>query len=221
MIERLLKGIAAGVAAVLILILLYIIPAPQSSVRKSTRPDIVHMRNATVRLMDPMTGGWGSGVIVADDVILTAKHVAVMMGKAGMTVQTADGEEFIATQAVFDEDNDLAVIFCDMNEPAIAEIKSLEDVYLGDEVYLTGTPLYRDFFLTVTKGIISAKGDTDTDKIRIDAWGAPGDSGGPVYHGGKVVALCVAGPTRSGASQVICESVTDLDIPILRLLIGE
>jgi serine protease Do len=151
--------------------------------------------------------GLGSGVIVsADGYILTNNHV---VGNAeDIHVTLMDKREFTAKVIGKDPKTDLALIKIDTKDslPAAALGES-NDALVGDWVIAIGNPF--GFSLTVTSGIVSAKGrnigagDYD-DFIQTDASINPGNSGGPLFNtDGQVIGINTAIYSRTGSSNGI------------------
>lgn len=155
--------------------------------------------------------GWGSGVYISPHMILTAKHV-VDGGQITFTIIDIDGNEQVSTQVVMDNDDDLAIIFVEKASEIFFPLGAPGP--MGSEVYMIGVPLETDFGITITKGMVSGHSEHLWlwDKVfTVDAWGAPGFSGGPVFQGGRVVGICVGGPNRRGTSMTVCEPALSLD----------
>ena len=151
-------------------------------------------------------GGFGSGVFIKDNVIVTAAHC--LIGRDNINIELSDGTILRSSDLYVDNKEDVGFIFVEADEPSIARVT----VYpgdIGDDVYLVGTPYYTDFKFTITKGILShldRDGGNWEDLIQTDAEGAPGSSGGPLYDtNGNVIGICVSGPNPGGGI-TLCES---------------
>jgi serine protease Do len=147
--------------------------------------------------------GLGSGVIVSPDgYILTNNHV---VGNADtIQITLMDKREFTAKVVGKDAKTDLALIKIDTKEPLPAATLGDSDVTeVGDWVVAIGNPF--GFSLTVTAGIVSAKGralgGNYDEFIQTDAAINPGNSGGPLFDvNGKVVGVNTAIYSRTGTS---------------------
>jgi serine protease Do len=147
--------------------------------------------------------GLGSGVIVsADGYILTNNHV---VGDAEeIHVALMDKREFTAKVIGKDPKTDLALIKIDTKDQLpVAELGDSDSTEVGDWVLAIGNPF--GFSLTVTSGIISAKGRAlggqYDDFIQTDASINPGNSGGPLFNTrGEVVGINTAIYSRTGTS---------------------
>jgi serine protease Do len=147
--------------------------------------------------------GLGSGVIVSPDgYILTNDHV---VGDADtIQVTLMDKREFTAKVVGKDSKTDLAVIKIDSKDPLpFASLGNSDATEVGDWVVAIGNPF--GFSLTVTAGIVSAKGralgGNYDEFIQTDAAINPGNSGGPLFDiSGKVVGVNTAIYSRTGTS---------------------
>jgi serine protease Do len=147
--------------------------------------------------------GLGSGVIVSPDgYILTNDHV---VGDAeNIQVTLMDKREFTAKVIGKDTKTDLALIKIDTKTPLpYASLGNSDTTEVGDWVVAIGNPF--GFSLTVTAGIVSAKGralgGNYDEFIQTDAAINPGNSGGPLFDvNGKVVGINTAIYSRTGTS---------------------
>lgn len=147
--------------------------------------------------------GLGSGVIVSPDgYILTNNHV---VGNADeIHVILMDKREFTAKVVGKDAKTDLALIKIDTKEPLpAAPLGNSDATEVGDWVVAIGNPF--GFSLTVTAGIVSAKGralgGNYDEFIQTDAAINPGNSGGPLFDiNGNVVGINTAIYSRTGTS---------------------
>lgn len=163
-----------------------------------------NMVNASVIIHCGM--GYGSGVFIDDNMILTAAHVLEVADS--FTIELNDGTILRSNDIYIDAEEDVGFLFVDADELAISKITELYGD-IGDVVYLVGTPYDLDFKFTITKGILSHL-DRDMypweDLIQTDAEGAPGSSGGPLYDSeGRIIGICVTGEIPGGGI-TLCES---------------
>jgi serine protease Do len=153
----------------------------------------------------------GSGFIVSrDGYILTNNHV---VGDADrVTVSLADHRQFEARVIGGDSTTDVAVIKIEGSNLPSVELGEDSTTRVGEWVLAIGNPLGLDF--TVTAGIVSAKGRSNTDLpgllgrenrfaisdfIQTDAAINPGNSGGPLVNSrGKVIGINSAIASRTG-----------------------
>src|SRR5581483_6619697 len=104
--------------------------------------------------------------------------------------------EFKAKVIGKDEKTDLALIKIDAKEPLpYAQLGDSDTIEVGDWVIAIGNPF--GFSLTVTSGIVSAKGKilggNYDDFIQTDASINPGNSGGPLFNTeGQVIGINTA-----------------------------
>ncbi len=160
-------------------------------------------------------GGFGSGVVIADDgYVLTNNHVvapAATTPQATLDAIFSNGTRLPARIVGRDPKTDLAVIKVDVANPTVAQLGRSAQLRPGDAVIAIGSPL--GLAGTVTTGIISAvnrpvrlegeAGDSAAviDAIQTDAAINPGNSGGAlVDSSGAVVGINTAIRTL-GASE--------------------
>ena len=148
--------------------------------------------------------GLGSGVIVSPDgYILTNNHVAGHADEIHVTLM--DKREFDAKVIGKDPKTDLALIKIDTAKQSLpyATLGNSGKADVGDWVMAIGSPF--GFNLTVTSGIISAKGralgGNYDDFIQTDASINPGNSGGPLFDtAGKVIGINTAIYSSTGSN---------------------
>ena len=135
----------------------------------------------------------GSGVVIAEDTVLTNFHV--VEGASSLKVTTGDNE-FDATLLAYDENLDVAILKADgLNLPAVT-LGDSDTLQVGDWAICIGNPLGEQFAGTTTVGIVSALNrevsSTTTDKyglrgtvtntmIQVDAAINSGNSGGGMF----------------------------------------
>jgi len=148
--------------------------------------------------------GLGSGVIISPDgYILTNNHVVGSADEIHVTLM--DKREFTAKVVGKDPKTDLALIKIDTKGDKLpaANLGDSDQLQVGDWVVAIGNPF--GFNLTVTAGIVSAKGrilgGNYDDFIQTDASINPGNSGGPLFDvDGRVVGINTAIYSRTGTS---------------------
>jgi serine protease Do len=147
--------------------------------------------------------GLGSGVIVTPDgYILTNNHVVGSADEIHVTLM--DKREFTAKVVGKDPKTDLALIKIDTNETLpYASLGNSNKAEVGDWVLAIGSPF--GFNLTVTSGIISAKGralgGNYDNFIQTDASINPGNSGGPLFDTqGQVIGINTAIYSSTGSN---------------------
>ena len=147
--------------------------------------------------------GIGSGVIVSPHgYILTNYHVVGHADKINVTLM--DKREFIAKVVGTDPKTDLALIKINTNQPLpYAALGDSHKVEVGDWVVAIGNPF--GFNLTVTTGIVSAKGralgGSYDNYIQTDASINPGNSGGPLFNtSGQVIGINSAIYSSTGSN---------------------
>jgi len=147
--------------------------------------------------------GLGSGVIVSPDgYILTNNHVVGHADEIHVTL--LDKREFTAKVIGKDPKTDLALIKIDTNQPLpSASLGDSGATEVGDWVMAIGSPF--GFNLTVTSGIVSAKGralgGNYDNFIQTDASINPGNSGGPLFNtNGQVIGINTAIYSSTGSN---------------------
>lgn len=150
----------------------------------------------------PERTGMGSGFIVeSSGIIVTNNHVVA--GADEIIVRLHDGREFKGSDVRTDPRTDLAILRIDAGEPLQAlRFGDSDGTAVGDWVVAVGNPFGHE--LTVTSGIISAKGRGPgiaerEDFLQTDAAINPGNSGGPLLDlNGNVIGVNTAISSRSG-----------------------
>ena len=135
----------------------------------------------------------GSGVVIAEDTVLTNFHV--VEDASSLKVTTGD-DEFDATLLAYDENLDVPILKADgLNLPAVT-LGDSDSLQVGDWAICIGNPLGEQLAGTTTVGIVSALNrevsSTTTDKyglrgtvtntmIQVDAAINSGNSGGGMF----------------------------------------
>ncbi len=157
-------------------------------------------------------GGLGTGVLISKDgYVMTAAHV--VHAADSLVVSFRDGEEVINATVVASEPSaDVALLKLDkMPENAyVAKIGDSDDVKIGDEVFIIGTPYGLSHTLTV--GHISARHEPYSlpgelalaEFFQTDAAVNQGNSGGPMFNmKGEVIGIVSHIITKSGGFEGI------------------
>ena len=150
--------------------------------------------------------GLGSGVVVAEDIIVTNHHVVADADEIKIT--TSDNRDLEAKLVGSDKKSDLAVLRVAGGKLKPLSFGDSSRLRLGDVVLAIGNPF--GVGQTVTMGIVSAKGRADVgivdyeDFIQTDAAINPGNSGGALVDmEGRLVGINTAILSRSGGYQGI------------------
>ena len=158
-------------------------------------------RSAVVGISVDLNDGYavGSGVAISNGgYILTNFHV--VEGGDDISLYYADKSTGTASVLWADVGLDMAVLKSSREIPYLST-ESLDNIFIGQDVYAIGTPLTLEFKHTVTKGIVSATDRTlETESaygssflqslIQHDASINPGNSGGPLIDSrGRVIGL--------------------------------
>lgn len=182
--------------------------------------NVVHIRNNT--------GQWqGSGVLVASDLVLTARHVAEE--GEDFTIKTNDGKEYKAERAISSKKYDLGFIKLQTELPYSTEIGSIGDCRLGQTVFAIGSPFGDINQNSITAGIVSSLARKLEDfgcpksygwscTFQTDVAGHPGNSGCPVYTlDGKVRGILVGGFSNALIYCIPAELVSN-DCQVIQLM---
>lgn len=139
----------------------------------------------------------GTGVFIADDLVLTAGHVVNDANQ--ITVIFANGKEYKAESWYQDSEVDLGVVVVKTSE--VEPTAKFCNAILGEIVWAIGNPF--GIFPVVTKGIISAINMPDDfshtkNMLIVDCAINPGNSGCPVFNRyGDILGICSWGYNNS------------------------
>ena len=162
---------------------------------------------------DPQVAGGSGFFITGDGYIVTNNHVVEGADRIDVVLQ--DNRRFSARLIGRDPTTDIAVIKVEGQDFPTTRLGDANNTRVGEWVLAVGNPL--DLGLTVTSGIVSAKGrrlnilggnldqglagTTVEDFIQTDAAINPGNSGGPLVNlRGDVVGVNTAISSRTGLS---------------------
>jgi S1-C subfamily serine protease len=167
------------------------------------------------------SGGAGSGFVVSPNgVIVTNNHV-IDGANGKIEVAFTDGTLKKATVLGHSSDYDLAVLKVSGTNLPTAALGSSDATQVGDDVVAIGNALALEGGLSVTQGIISAKGRTvdEPDGARLfgalqtDAAINPGNSGGPLVNAnGQVVGIntALAGGSQNVGFAIAIDTAKDV-----------
>jgi putative serine protease PepD len=171
----------------------------------------------------------GSGVIVADGIVVTNAHV--VEAASDVTVSFGDeADETTATVLGTDSTHDVAVLAVDTGGRPAISIGSSSGLELGDTVVALGYPL--GLGSTATAGIVSGLDRTiDVQSrqtvehleglLQTDAAINPGNSGGPLIDAtGRLIGINTAGASASSAENIGFAIAIDTALPVIQQLGG-
>jgi len=131
----------------------------------------------------------GTGIVVAQDLILTNDHV--VSGESAAQIQFHNGDSLRGAVIKVDKRLDLALLRVEEVFPSEISLTFSPTIQPGQEIYVIGNPKGVPF--TVTDGIISSTANRLFNDIRYFQISAPinhGNSGGPVLdYTGDVVGI--------------------------------
>ncbi len=165
--------------------------------------------------------GTGSGVVIADDYVLTNNHVVDGASSLKIAVLAEDGstKEIDGVLVTSDANLDIAIIYAPELDIKPVVLGDSDTLTVGDWAICIGNPLGNNFYGTVTTGIVSAlnravssssydrygrKETTTNTMIQTDAAINNGNSGGGMFNvNGELMGiptLKYSGSAFSGAS---------------------
>jgi S1-C subfamily serine protease len=174
------------------------------------------------------TGQWqGSGVLIAPDLVLTARHV-VETGE-DFTITTNDGKQYRAERAISSKKYDLGFIKLQESLKCTTRFGQIDDCKLGQLVFAIGSPFGEININSVTAGIISSKARTLEDygcpksygwsiSFQTDAAGHPGSSGCPVYTLDGIVRGILVGSWSNALIYCIPAELVANDCQVIQLM---
>lgn len=146
----------------------------------------------------------GSGVIVSESRVLTARHI--IAGADEWTITDSTGKVYESTGCMIDPNDDVGIIFVDGKFDCVADIGDSDTLRRGDAIFAIGSPLGYKFFNEVCDGIVSGLnrdvsyfGNSPVITTNLD--GNPGNSGCPVFNdNGEVIGILVG--TAGGVNPI-------------------
>jgi S1-C subfamily serine protease len=152
----------------------------------------------------PNYSGTGSGFAVNNNIIVTNEHV-VNGNRALYATKEGLDSQYIELDVVYEDATlDIAILKSKTNLVSCSVDRNIYDI--GEEVIAYGYPQleYQGLSLKATKGIISSRmGYRDDAKTyQIDAAVQPGNSGGPLVKGDKIIGIVVSRLSVEGSQNV-------------------
>jgi serine protease Do len=170
--------------------------------------------NVSAGAGDPLTFtsnmGLGSGVLIREDMVLTASHVVA--NAEAIMVQFFNGESIAAETYRVSRIADVAVIKLEKipSNPRVAVIGNSDETRIGEEVFIVGAPMGLPYSLS--RGVISGRHSENKltsdgnmlEFFQTDAAINTGNSGGPMFnYKGEVIGIVSSILTRSGGFEGI------------------
>ena len=154
--------------------------------------------------------GLGSGVLIREDMVLTASHVVA--NAEAIMVQFFNGESIAAETYRVSRMADVAVIRLKKipGNPKVAVIGNSDETRIGEEVFIVGAPMGLPYSLS--RGVISGRHSENKltsdgnmlEFFQTDAAINTGNSGGPMYnYRGEVIGIVSSILSRSGGFEGI------------------
>lgn len=154
----------------------------------------------------------GSGFLISADGYIVSNYHVVADAQT-LTVETYDGQEYIAELVGYDSANDISLLKIEAEDLPFVAIGSSDALVVGDQVVAIGNPL-GDLTATLTVGYISAKDrvistdGTPINMLQTDAAINSGNSGGPLFNmKGEVVGITTAKYSGTSASGATIEGI--------------
>lgn len=139
--------------------------------------------DAVVVIMRP--NGRGTGFSIGNGLIVTAAHV--VDGARTVSIKDTDGNTRMAHVDIVDKATDLAILSTSHRIPAAELDCRLAKV--GDAIESIGTPLGLEFITATGRIAGAARKVGGTNVLVTDIVTVMGQSGGPVFSGGRVVGV--------------------------------
>lgn len=200
---------------------------PLSELYKETLSSVVVLRTAqTLDRATPVGAGHlevdrvlttssGSGVLVADNLVLTAAHVVQSADQ--VEVVFVDNTSIPGSVISSDVDADLALVRLHATHPGTkpAVVGDSDKVRVGEDLFVIGAPAGLPH--TLTKGIVSGRYPAGSkyslfkkaELFQTDAALNPGNSGGPLFNmKGELIGIASYIKTRAGGSDGLGFAVT-------------
>ena len=159
--------------------------------------------------------GQGSGVMISDDMIMTAAHVVQIADK--IVVEFLDGQEISAKVIASAPYADISLLQLERKPANIKPVKlgDSDKVEIGDRTFIVGAPYGLKHTLTV--GYISGRHKSSTvignltplELVQTDAAINMGNSGGPMFNmKGEVIGIVSHILSQSGGFEGIGFAIT-------------
>lgn len=158
--------------------------------------------------------GYSTGVFVADNALLTAKHsVKNRCSDTGVIITTVDNKKFTVKEIIEDADDDMALIIIDGTYGP--QLKLGTRPRLGENLICLGSPFVNKRQLIMTRAKVASEVWKEDNTFIYGGFCFSGCSGGPVILRNRVVGI-VKARRRGTDSLGFASPVERLDPEILR-----
>ncbi|MBE3036468.1 MAG: serine protease [Candidatus Atribacteria bacterium] len=235
--KNVLTGVLVGIIILFVVglptLCILNVPAPEVYVQIVKPKTIIDMvpvaKQGVVHIMCPE---WqGSGFIISEHLIATARHV--VEGVEDFEITFDSGDKVNATKAISSKDHDVAFIWVDEPMPKALVLGSIKDCKLGEQIITIGSPFGKINFNSVTLGIVSGL-DRNYDELndsmygeqdygwsvafQTDSPGHPGNSGCPVFTADGIVRGILVGGLSPSLILVMPVDIFIDDIEIIEMM---
>ena len=187
---------------------------------QQVKPSVVHVKCPEWQ---------GSGFIVSEHLIVTARHV--VDGVEDFEITFDCGNKVKAYKAISSKDHDIAFIWVEEPMPKALVLSSIKGSKLGEVIFAIGSPFGINNFNSVTQGILSAE-RRDFDSGYTSGWGwstlfqtdtngEGGNSGCPLFNTkGEVIGVLVGGMSN-GIIYCVPSDVFMNDLDMITLMFNQ
>ena len=158
---------------------------PQPGTMKSERQAVWQPPTMDAVVVIQRPRGLGTGFSIGNGLIVTAAHV--VDGARTVSIKDVDGNTRMAHVDIVDRATDLAILSTAHKIPA-AEL-DCRMARVGEEITAIGTPLGLEFITAQGRIAGTARKIGGTNALVTDIVTVMGQSGGPVFSGGRVVGV--------------------------------
>ncbi len=168
---------------------------------KEVKDGVVSIESKTGSIVESTGSGFIYKKGLKKAYVLTNEHV---IDGPQIEITNTKGETTEGTVLGKDKNLDIAVIEIDSKyAPKAVKIGNSNTVEIGEDIFVIGSPISKEYAGTVTRGILSGKNRTVPtnvgndegmlfDGLQFDASINPGSSGAPLFNrNGEVIGICI------------------------------